>query len=69
MDLDAFIEATSPVAYLLNKALSSNLIIPEFPEFCELLVHIALSSKSNVLWVVTAVYISISVSFESQVNS
>ena len=37
MDVESFIEATSPVAYILNKALSSNLIIPEFSDFCEFL--------------------------------
>ena len=35
MNVEEFIEATSKNAYLLNKALSSNLIIPEFPDFCE----------------------------------
>ncbi|XP_063690543.1 glutaminase liver isoform, mitochondrial-like isoform X2 [Bolinopsis microptera] len=35
MDVESFIEATSPVAYILNKALSSNLIIPEFSDFCK----------------------------------
>ena len=40
MDVESFIEATSPVAYLLNKALSSNLIIPEFADFCEFYLYI-----------------------------
>ena len=43
MDIEEFIEVTSPVAYLLNQALSSNFIIPEFPEFCELGITVVMS--------------------------
>ena len=35
MAVDDFVNVTSPVAYILNKALSSNNIIPEFPDFCK----------------------------------